>query len=344
MSNDGFDFDEENRRHAEWLKQKEQKEEFLRTRVQLNKYRQVRLHNILAQHPLCFSSSLPLITYDVTKKGKIRYQTKNWPVDRSYYGVVLETNKGFYCVGYDREFFVAAIRKREAHLFRLPSNSDRKVLAHILERSAGQRSIEFRSMYYFLKDRGLDNNGTNYRKVRDSLRRWESLCIHFIGDYDLPLENEDSYAVVDFTFISGLDLPMKNKGGSVAIRFSFDLEELVTGGNTTYIDNEIFLRLNSEAALNIYSYLMSFDHELNKWPIKRNLKNFSRLILSSKKSPSRHRNQIEKAVKEINRVVGVEVYNVKFAESKNFPFPELVHFSKGKAGSRKKIGTSKWDL
>lgn len=309
-----------------------------------SKYRQVRLHNILAQHPLCFSSSLHLITYDVTKKGNIRYQTKNWPVDRGYYGIVLETITGSYCVGYDRKSFIAAIRKREAHLFRLPSKSDRKVLAHILERSAGQRFIEFRSMYYFLKDRGLDNSGTNYRKVKDSLRRWESLCIHFIGDYDLPLENEDSYDVVDFTFISGLDLPKKNKGGSVAIRFSFDLEELVTGGNTTYIDNEIFFKLNSEAALNIYSYLMSFDHELKKRAITRNLEKFSGLILSSKKSPSRHRNQIEKAVKEINRVIGDEIYKVKFVDSKNYPFVELVHFSKGKADSRRKISTSKWDL
>jgi len=287
-----------------------------------------RLHNILAQHPLCFSPLLPLLRYDVSEEGRILFpRKKEWPIDRGYKGRVLETRKGMYCIGYYGKSHVEAFLKLQVFFNHLPTQFDRKVLSGMISALGEERTVVFPSVYALLKRVGISTKSTNYDKVIKSLWKWTSLQLHFIGEYELKVGAGTDVSV--FGVISRFVIPNKGEKGPVKISFDMDFLEMLFGENTVFLEHKILLSLNSESAINLYSYLKSFDFLLTSRPLKREIGRFSDIVFptATNQPPSRIKARIQSSIQEVNKGIGKKVYSCSFSSSKR---GEIVSFIKAK--------------
>lgn len=290
--------------------------------------RGVRLHKTVSQHPLVFPPGATKAWYDVSKKGRVILKTKDeeWGFGKGYRGRVIETENGTYCAGYEiaERFKNLTDIKIISWDEDLPTAFDYKFLIKLLYHAHGKKVVRFKSQYQLLKTLGIALNDRNYNRVVTSLLKWNFIVFHFTGSFTWKAKqkkNEDRFKY--FKVIRSFDIPV-DSNDHIQIRFSSDFVELLGGKRATVLNLATVEALRSEAALNLYQYLSSFNRLLDGGrELTRNIKEFSKIMFSSKSRPYRLREQIGKAITEINEASKSLSFQVSFNEGKG-----LVSFSK----------------
>lgn len=282
---------------------------------QINK--SLRVFNTIIQHPLCFSKnkSKDIIKYDVGHNGVI-FNLKGDFIGR----VHNLKDKEFYCMGYLVEDIKDFFNQYGIKINKLPTKFDIKILYGLIKLTEfGDRKVlKVKSKYDLLKSLDLGVDGRSYSKLIDSLIKWSYLNLQYVNRYS-SINSEKRIKFKNISIIDSVDMPENLENNTfIKIRFSKSFLKLLSGKFTTSINYNTIKNLNSESAINLYSYLRSFDLLLkqNK-KLKRDLNKFSNLLLSNidrKEKTSNIKNIIKESIDKINALEG-DFYNVDFIEN-----------------------------
>lgn len=285
-------------------------------------HRNVRLLNTVAQHPLVFPRGVISTQYDVTPEGEVEHIADALPLNRGYFGKITHTPSGVYCAGFTLSEIFEELPFDEAREMKgkpLPSKFDYKVLMKLIEASKGKRKVSFPSQYAFLQELGVTPNAQNYRRLVMALNKWLFLTLHYVGRFRWRGKNKKgAIRARALNILYGYDIPdYIDEPCPLSVIISQEFLEVITGSHTAPLDTRVALKLPSEAAINIYQYLSSFDLVLRTGKgLKRGLKEFGTAMLSTSEKPSRLKVQITKAIADINEAIEEETeYHAKFTTS-----------------------------
>jgi hypothetical protein len=238
------------------------------------------LHRNVCQHPICFNSKVKPINFNIDSNDFIRIGR------RGYKGFVYKDENTGYALGTHKV-------QSDSVKNILPTQFDTQFLMGLMflltkKRNEGENlyKLEFNSMYTMLKTLGLPTEKWYYERVKESLRKWRGIFLHYQNRF--RKNTKGKYRIQTLNIPSILDSVSyeynegeKYQERSIKITFSVSFVELMEFSFYSPIDYDIIKKLPSPASINLYKFLISWDLHLKSGKfIKRNLKKFCFLELA----------------------------------------------------------------
>lgn len=266
--------------------------------------RAVFLNNTVAHHPLATPPGRKKERYNLTRKGRLLGgEGKGWSNTKGFHGRISKRQEGIYCIGFslgklfETQSFENAITFDED----LPTSFDLKFLMALLDYSKGKSVVRFGSIYRMLRLLGFPTNKRQYERAKTALLKWSLIHLHFSGNYVWSGgRKRKGFSFESYQILRGFQFD--HETGAVKIRIAYEFLKLLKADYAALLDVAVIGKLDGEMALNLYIYLKSFDLHFSEGKgLVRNLKSFGKFTLLSKSAkPFRLKEQIEKALADIN--------------------------------------------
>jgi len=227
--------------------------------------------------------------------------------------------------------------------FRLPSVFDRRIELVLLAEAQriGKRVVEFDSLYALIRAVGRENpTEVYYQMAKNALILLEHTSRYFDG---IKRPQKQVQAIKQSLKEAGKkgwkDVPerepfrvnkviesLEYEDGPIRVTLNRDLVRMHSrdGGNQiAEIDLDVIARLNSPAALNLYTYLMAYPYEAQrKQPLS--VQTLTRVCAWPNAEMPRHRLEAElkKTLEKISKVTGT-TYNVERTHNKTYRITSL---------------------
>jgi len=229
-----------------------------------------------------------------------------------------------------------------ADAYGLPTISDADVLLALISLGRQQNGLEERQVFFdvrwLIEELGWHVNGKNYNRIKSALQRWETLSIAY-ENWWCP--RSKTFRHVQFGILNDFDLATPKKGlradkrSLSSFRFSEKFHAELQKGNLRQLDLELYYRLKTPAAKQIYRFLGKRFYHQDQLSFELTRFAFEHVGLSRNYPVHQVKQKLKPALKELEKLgqiaplapskrytkKGVAVYDIHFGRGEKFTRP-----------------------